>query len=287
MTWRDKVLALTSRAIVKQVLRLPLPWSVHRQAFRLVAPPLPVRGATFGMKDIAGVPCGMVTPTVVEGTLLWLHGGGFVLGSARSYVGLAAALARQSGYRVILPNYRLAPKHPFPAAPDDCLAVARVVASEGPFALGGDSAGGCLATVILSDLLRDGTPPRRLILASPVVDLDPERAVPDMSGELLFPLSILYRVARDYTRHADPKDPRVSPIYANVTGAPPTLIQCARGELLEGDTDALAARLRDGGADVTVQKTSGVPHVWQIFVDRTPKADRAVRRMADFLRGEA
>jgi monoterpene epsilon-lactone hydrolase len=284
MSWRDKALALASRALVKQVLRLPIPWSVHRQAFRLAAPRLPLRGASYEQTEIAGIRCGIVTPPGARGTLLWLHGGGFVLGTDRAYLGLAAALARQAGVRIILPNYRLAPEHPFPAGPDDCLAVARAVATEGPFALAGDSAGGCLAAVTLASLLRDGTPPTHLILASPVVDLDPKRPVPDTSGELLFPLSILYRVGRDYAGHADPKDPRVSPVHAEFKGAPPTLIQCARGEVLEGDTDAIAGRLRAGGAEVTVQKTSGVPHVWQLFAGRTPKADRAITRMADFLR---
>ncbi|CTQ50404.1 alpha/beta hydrolase [Jannaschia donghaensis] len=284
MTWRDRGLALVSRGVVKQVLRLPLPWSIHRQAFRLTAPTLPLPGVDYGSEDIAGVPCEVVTPPNPEGTLLWLHGGGFVLGSARSYSGMAAALARLSGYRIVLPNYRLAPEHPYPAAPDDCLAVARRLAVDGPFALGGDSAGGCLAVVTLADLLRDGTAPTCMILASPAGDLDPARAVPTASNELLFPLSVLYRVVAAYVGTADPRDPRVSPVHGEYAGGPPTLFQCAKGELLETDTDALADRLRAGGARVEVEKTEGVPHVWQLFAGRTPKADRAIARMADFLR---
>lgn len=283
MTWRDRALALVSRGVVKQVLRLPLPWSVHRRALDLFAPPLPLPGLDYARTEIAGVPCGIVTPPKVRGTLLWLHGGGFVLGTDRAYLNLCGALARAAGLRVILPNYRLAPEHPFPAGPEDCRAVARAVAAKGPFSLAGDSAGGCLALVTLADLLRDGTPPTHLLLASPAVDLDPDRPIPDMRGERLFPLSLLYRVGRDYAGHADPKDPRVSPIHAEFPGAPPTLIQCAKGEVLEGDTDAIADRLRAGGAPVEVQKTCGVPHVWQLFAGRTPKADRAVARMAAFL----
>lgn len=285
MTWRDRGLAMISRRVVRPVLRLPLPWAIHRQAFRLVAPRLPLRDVTYEKTVIAGVPCGIVTPPDPVGTLLWLHGGGFVMGSDRSYLGLAAALARASGRRIILPNYRLAPEHPFPAGPDDCVAVARAVADDGPFALAGDSAGGCLAAVTLADLLARGTSPTHVILASPVVDLDAGRAVPDMSREILFPLSVLYRVGRDYAGAADPQDPRVSPVRGTFPGAPPTLIQCAAGEALEGDSDAIAARLREGGAEVTVEKTEGVPHVWQLFVGKTPKADAAVARMAAFLRG--
>lgn len=283
MTWRDRALALSSRAVVKQLLRLPLPWTLHRQAFRLFAPSLPLPGLDYAQVEIAGVPCGVLTPPEPTGTLLWLHGGGFVLGTDRAYLNLCGALARLTGRRVILPNYRLAPEHAFPAAPDDCIAVARAVAKDGPFALAGDSAGGCLALVTLADLLRDGTPPTHLLLASPVVDLDPARPVPDTSGELLFPLSVLYRVGADYAGHADASDPRVSPIHAEFPGAPATLIQCAKGEVLEGDSDAIADRLRAGGASVEVQKTGGVPHVWQLFAGRTPKADAAVARMATFL----
>lgn len=284
MSWRDTALALAARGVAKPLLSLPLPWHVHRRALRFAEQQRPDEDITFVTTEIAGVPCGIVTPRTHHGTLLWLHGGGFVLGSARSYLPLASALARQSGRRVILPDYRLAPEHPFPAAPDDCLAVARELATQGPFALGGDSAGGCLAAAVLADLLRDGTPPTRLVLASPAADLDPARPTPDMRGEILFPKSLLYRMAGEYAGTADPLDPRLSPIHGSYPGAPPTLIQCARGEVLEGDADALADCFRAGGGSVEVEKTDGVPHDWQLFVGHTPKADRAVVRMTDFLR---
>ena len=219
------------------------------------------------------------------GSLLWLHGGGFVLGSAHSYARLALALAQRSGRRVILPEYRLAPEHPFPAGPDDCIAVARDLIAEGPLALGGDSAGGTLALTTLADLLADGTPPERVVLVSPAVDLDPSRQTPDTRGEMIFPLALLHRVARDYVGCADPRNPRVSPIHAVFDNSPPVLIQCATGEVLEADTDAIAEHLVRAGVSVEVQKTDGVPHVWQLFVGRTPKADHAVDAMAAFLRG--
>ena len=80
----------------------------------------------------------------------------------------------------------------------------------------------------------------------------------------------------------DPGDPRLSPVRADFTGAPPTLIQCAKGELLEGDSAAIAARLREAGADVTFERWSGVPHVWHFMAGSAPVADRAIARMADF-----
>lgn len=286
MSWRDRALVVICRGIVKPALTLPLPWALHRHAVRLLTPRTPqLDGMTVTRRTIAGIPCHVFAPMDAAGSLLWLHGGGFVLGSARSYARLALALAQRSGRRVILPEYRLAPEHPFPAGPDDCIAVARELIAEGPLALGGDSAGGTLALTTLADLLADGTPPERVVLVSPAVDLDPSRPTPDIRGEMIFPLALLHRVARDYVGCADPRDPRVSPIHAVFDNSPPVLIQCATGEVLEADTDAIAEHLVRAGVSVEVQKTDGVPHVWQLFVGRTPKADSAVDAMAAFLRG--
>ena len=284
-TWRDRALLLACRVSARPFLSLPLPWSVHRRAFLLTAPTLPRRpGLTVTATTIAGVPGRITAPEAPRGTILWLHGGGFVLGSSRGvYANLAAALARATNMRVVMPDYRLAPEHPFPAGPDDCLAVARALSAEGPLVLGGDSAGGCFALTTLAGLLACGTPPARVLLASPAVDLDPARPVPPAPGEVVLPVSMLRRVCRDYVGQADARDPRVSPIHADFTGAPPVLIQCARGEILEGDSDAIAERLRAAGAQVTVQKETGVPHVWQVFAGRTPKADRAIAAMAKSL----
>ncbi|WP_179379508.1 alpha/beta hydrolase [Jannaschia marina] len=284
MSWRDRALALGARFGVKPILSLPLPWAVHRQAFRLMGLRALPSEVEVAQKMVGGISCGIFTPPGSSGTLLWLHGGGFVLGSARSYATLASALALQSGRRVVVPDYRLAPEHPFPAAPDDCRDVAHALAAQGPFALGGDSAGGCLAVVTLAELLAEGMTPTHLVLVSPAADLDPDRPVPDTRDELLFPVSLLRRVGRDYAAGADPTDPRVSPVHADLDGAPPTLIHCAKGELLEEDTDALEERLRTGRAKVTVEKTAGVPHVWHLCVGRTPKADAAVARIGAFLR---
>lgn len=285
-SWRDRMLVQACRFGIKPVLALPLPWIVHRGAAHLLSPlPPGAADVSVARRDIGGVPCRVYTPKGATGVLLWLHGGGFVLGSSRGLYGsFATTLARRSGRRVILPDYRLAPEHPFPAAPDDCLAVAQAVAAEGAFALGGDSAGGNLALVTLAQLLALGAAPDRLLLASPAVDLDPDRVPPVDAEELVLPKRMLRRVVRDYLAGTDFRDPRVSPLFASFDGAPPVLIQCAERELLAGDTDAIATHLARAGAEVTVQKERDVPHVWQLFAGRTPKADRAVDAMVDFLR---
>ncbi|CTQ32907.1 alpha/beta hydrolase [Jannaschia rubra] len=284
MTWRDRALVALCRRLVKPALAVPVPWPVLRQAFHLVAPPTSGDcDVRMDRSDIAGVSCGVFTPRDAEGILVWLHGGGFILGSSRSYAGLARALARRTGRRVIVPDYRLAPENPFPAGHDDCIAVVRGIAAGGPFALGGDSAGGTLALTTLAALLPERAGPERLILASPAVDLNPGRPAPDGRDDILFPIATLRRIARTYVAENDPSDPRISPIHARFDGAPPVLIQCAEGEILEEDADLIAERLRSFGAAVEMQKTGGVPHVWQLFADRTPKADSAVAAMAEFL----
>ena len=285
MTWRDGAVLAACRWGLRPALALPVPWTWHRRAMALVAPRRATRqDVRVETAAIAGIPARVFAPPAPRGTLLWLHGGGFVLGSSQTYAPLAATLAHLTGRRVIVPDYRLAPEHPFPAAPDDCLAVARAVAAEGPFALGGDSAGGTLALATLATLLADGTPPERLILVSPAVDLDPARPMPPDRREALLPVGMLRRVQRDYIGPADPRDPRLSPIHARFDGAPPALIQCARGELLEHDAEAIADRLRAAGTAVALEPESGVPHTWHLFTGLSPKADAALARIAEFLR---
>ena len=284
-TWRDRALALSARYGARPFLALPVPWQVQRLGMNLSAPrPLRMPGQSEVPGRIGGVPCLTVAPEVPRGTLIWLHGGAFVLGSPRNYRSLAHGLAARSGWRVILPDYRLAPEHPFPAGLEDCVAAIRAQAAEGAFALGGDSAGGTLALASLGLLLPEGVRPTHLVLASPACDLRLDRPPPDACDEMLLPQRLLRRAARDYLAGADPTDPRASPINARFDGAPPTLIQAARGEWLERDADAIAERLRSFGAPVRVEKETGVPHVWQLAVGRTPKADRAVDSMAAFLR---
>ena len=285
MTWRERAVIHGCRWGVRPLLALPVPWTLHRRAFELGTPSAArLPGVAVERTRVGAVPCRIVRPEAgAAGTILWLHGGGFVMGSSGGvYLAFGAALAGATGRRVVLPDYRLAPEDPFPAAPDDTLAVARALAAEGPFALGGDSAGGTLAMVTLAGMLADEAAPERVVLASPAADLDPARPVPRGHREMMLPVAMLRRVARDYAGAADPRDPRLSPIHGDYAGAPPVLIQCARGEILEGDADALAARLRAVGASVTLEKEAGVPHVWQLFAGLAA-ADRAMASIAAFL----
>ena len=279
----DRYRAAAARWVDRPVLALPLPIRAHRALFEAQArlnaraPALDVRWET-----VAGVRCRVATPPRAARRLLYLHGGGFVIGSPGAYAGLTDRLARMAGAEVVAPDYRLAPEHPFPAPVDDCVAVAR--AMEGPFHLAGDSAGGALALAVLQDLCARGTPPLSVALISPAVDLDAGRPTPEDHDEMLLPERFLRRCVAAYAGGADPADPRLSPIHGRYPGCPPVHVELSAREVLEGDGLAIAERLRAEGAEVAVARTGGVPHVFHLAAGRSPEAERGLRRIARALR---
>jgi epsilon-lactone hydrolase len=223
--------------------------------------------------------------------LLFLHGGGFEMGSLRSDGELAARLGRASGMRVLFPEYRLAPEHPFPAAIDDVqaawywLGTSQDLAS-GSMAVAGDSAGGGLAVALLV-ALRDADQPRpaAAVLMSPTVDLTSsgasmtERADQD-------PIStpaLLRQLAADYLAGADPKTPLASPLFAALAGLPPLLVLAGTADLLLSDSERLATAATEAGVDVRLQIGDGLPHVYPILLG-TPEAAEATDQIGKFLR---
>jgi monoterpene epsilon-lactone hydrolase len=223
--------------------------------------------------------------------LLFLHGGGFELGSLRSDGELAARLGRASGMRVLFPEYRLAPEHPFPAAIDDVLAAWHWLRAErglsaSSIAVAGDSAGGGLATALLV-ATRDAAQalPAAAVLMSPTVDLTSsgvsmtERASQDPFSTP----AMLRQFAAGYLAGADPRSPLASPLFASLTGLPPLLIQVGTADLLLSDSERLAAAAAKAGVDVTLEVGEGLPHVYPILLG-TPEAAEATERSGKFLR---
>jgi epsilon-lactone hydrolase len=223
--------------------------------------------------------------------LLFLHGGGYELGSLRSDGELAARLGRASGMRVLFPEYRLAPEHPFPAAVDDVLAAWRWLRTDQhrsarSLAVAGDSAGGGLAVALLVATRDAGqSSPAAAALMSPTVDLTSsgasmtERADQD-------PIStpaMLRQFAADYLAGADPKAPLASPLFASLAGLPPLLIQVGTADLLLSDSERLAAAAAEAGVDVTLEVGQGLPHVYQLLLG-TPEAAEATEQIGTFLR---
>jgi acetyl esterase/lipase len=242
--------------------------------------------------EIAGLPAEWITPPDYDDRIiLYLHGGAYTVGSCASHRGLVGHIAQAGRARLLLPEYRLAPEHPFPAALDDAVKVYRALLDEGmtpeSLVLAGDSAGGGLTLSTLVALRDQGDPlPAAAVLISPWTDLA-------ASGE-----SIQSRAAKDpwlradrvaqtaahYHAHVDPRDPRVSPLYADLHGLPPLLIQVGDHEILLCDSTRLAERAEDAGVDVTLEVWEGMWHVWHIMVGWMPESQIAIDRIGRFVR---
>ncbi|MEM6478290.1 MAG: alpha/beta hydrolase fold domain-containing protein [Pseudomonadota bacterium] len=289
--WRDRAIAWGARNVVRRALSAPPHWPSHRRGFAMAGRMRQLaaaRGVRY--RSIALGPRGAleISPEAPERRLIWVHGGGFVVGAPETHLAMLTHLARAANALIIAPRYRHAPEDPFPAAVDDIEAASREAmawrADVGQAALGGDSAGGCLALVALAHLLARGQTPEALLLYSPATIVDPERPVPE-ADDLLFPESVLHDLGKVYAGDEDPKNPRLSPIHGDYRGAPRTLIQCVCGEYLEEDSDALAAHLAGFNVPVRLEKVNGMPHVWQFMAGSSPLADAAIARSAQFLKG--
>jgi len=228
------------------------------------------------------------TTTAPTTTLLYLHGGGFIGCSARTHRPITAALALQ-GLRVFVPDYRLAPEHPFPAAPQDAMAVylaLRADAATQRLGVAGDSAGGNLALGLMLALRDAGEPlPDAAALFSPATDLSggsPSITL-NAARDPMFPGPALKHFADAYLQGADPTQPLASPLFGDFTGLPPLLLHVGESECLRDDALRLASKAREAGVSVELQVFPVVPHVWQ-NLHQLPEARRSIAAAAHFLR---
>ncbi|MHA3700837.1 alpha/beta hydrolase [Jatrophihabitans sp. YIM 134969] len=225
------------------------------------------------------------------GTVLYFHGGVFALGSAADSVGLAADLARRAQVRVVTVDYRLAPEHPHPAAPDDALAAYRGLLDSGvdpaTVTIAGESAGGNLAAVTLVNIRDAGLPmPSAGLLMSPWVDLavSGASATSKAADDPALTADALRVRARDYLRGTDPAAPTVNPVHADLRGLPPLLVQVGTHEILLDDAIRLAGRAAADDVTVVLDVTAGVPHVFQAFAAVLDEGAAALDRAAGFVR---
>ncbi len=240
-----------------------------------------------------GVPAHWLTAPGAESgrVLLFLHGGGYELGSLRSDGELAARLGRASGMRVLFPEYRLAPEHPFPAAIDDALAAWHWLRTDQELsarslAVAGASAGGGLCVALLTAARDAGEAlPAAAVLMSPTVDLTSSGAsmTERVDQDPFSTPALLRQLASDYLAGADPKTPLASPLFASPAGLPPLLIQVGTADLLLSDSERLAAAAAGAGVDVTLKVGEGLPHVYPIMLG-TPEAAEATEQTGRFLR---
>jgi len=232
-----------------------------------------------------------VPGTTTDGVIVYFHGGFFAIGSAADSVGLASDLARKARMPVVTVDYRLAPEHPYPAAPDDAMAVYLGLLDSGQdvakVALAGESAGAGLAVVTLAAIARAGLPqPASAVLMSPWADLagtgDSMKTKADVDPVIT--ADAVHVRARDYLGGADAADPAVSPVYARLAGLPPLLIQAGSHEILLDDAIRLAARAASDDVAVTLEVVPGVPHVFQAFAAVLDEGEAALTRAGAFLR---
>lgn len=223
-------------------------------------------------------------------TLLYLHGGSFAFRFPRAHAAFAARLCRRLGARALIPDYRLAPEHPYPAAPDDCHATYRWLLARGGDAHGvvllGDSAGGNLALVTLGRAQRAGEAlPACAVLLSPAVDctLDSHSMVDNEDRDPMFRLRNLLVLRRCYV--PSPQlytHPDVSPLFADFAGFPPLFLQAGSSEMLRDEAIRTAHKAHAAGVDVEMELWPETPHAFQML-SFLPESDLAMAQIAKFV----
>jgi epsilon-lactone hydrolase len=232
-----------------------------------------------------------VTPEAGDATatVLYFHGGGYCFCSTDTHRALIGHVAHYSGARCFAPNYRLAPEHRHPAAIEDAVAVYRALLADGVaperLFLAGDSAGGGLAMATLLELRQAGDPlPRAAVLMSPWVDLACEGESIDRNGDDYLGRRVLEMFAGYYLGDTDPRTPSASPVYADLAGLPPLLIQAGGAETLLSESRRLAERAAAAGVEVELRVFDGAVHVFQAFAPFVPEATEALREIGRFVR---
>ena len=298
-------MSLAQMALLKRILQagentVELPLARMRENFETFACRFPgIDGVEAIPIELGGVPAEKVVVHDADegelgarrGAILYLHGGGFVTGSAKSHRMLAARLARAAGATAYVLDYRLAPEHPFPAALEDTLAAWEALGNlqavsniAGPLALAGDSAGAGLAIVAASRLAANARPlPVAMALFSPWADLTGCASV-DRHEDPMVRRSGLLKMASFFLGERDPRDPAISPLYTDLRGLPPVYLQVGGADALYDDSVALAERLRDQDVAVELEVWPGMIHLWQLFASRLEEGAASLEKAGFFLK---
>ena len=287
------VMRAGARQLGRRCLDPALPWRVQRtRLHQLTRPVLLPRGTTVTQQAMGGVPAEVVSARASGRpmTVVHFHGGGYCIGSPRTLRGWAAHLSAQAGCRVVLPEYRLAPEHPHPAALEDARAVLAALAdgdAPGPVVVSGDSAGGGLALAVLLSMRDEGLElPAGCILLSPWLDLGRDRrADPGLvRQDVLLTPEWLDACAHAYAAPEAWADHSVSPLLAAHSGLPPLLIQAGTSEQLAPDAELLAASASAAGTDVTYTRWPRMWHDFALQPGLLAAADSALAQAAWFVR---
>ncbi len=239
-----------------------------------------------------GVPGEWIIPegAETEHIILYLHGGSYSAGSSHSHRALAGNIAYAAKARALTIDYRLAPEHPYPAALEDALAAYEWLiekhAKPEQITVAGDSAGGGLTIALLVALReRDIPMPASAVVLSPWTDLTASGESWQTNAEADYVINgeSLRVSAQLYLDSADPRDPLASPVYANLAGLPPLLIQVGSDEILLSDSTHLAEHARRADVDVTLEIWDGMQHVWHFAANLVPEARQAIEKIGEFI----
>ena len=257
---------------------------------RLVGSPTP---ASVVDVDAGGVPCEMAIADVATSATatLYLHGGGYVIGSARTHRELAKRLSAATGGAVLTPDYRLAPENPFPAAVEDAVSAYEWLLDQGrapeTLSIAGDSAGGGLAVAALLSLRDRWLPmPSCAACLSPWVDM--EGLGGSMSGRAALDPMVqrdgLLAMAERYLAGENPRNPLAAPLYADLSGLPPLLIQVGTRETLYDDAARLANLANRAEVSTRFEPWREMIHVWHLFAPMLDEGARAIESVGAFIR---
>jgi acetyl esterase/lipase len=286
-SWQSSLLNPILKFQVKRKLGKATSAADVRKAFG--APLPPPRGAKYTPDNIGGI-AGEWTQAggVAAGTILYLHGGGYMACSPKTHRPITAAYALR-GIKVFTPDYRLAPEHPFPAAIDDALAAYKGLLALGTppakLAISGDSAGGGLALALLLAIKAEGLAmPSSTLAFSPWTDLAITGATiqSNLARDSMLHGNTMKDGAGFYLGGADPLNPLASPLYGDLAGLPPLFITVGEAEVLRDDATRFAAKATAAGVQVQIKIWDNMPHVWQLFQFLLPEARAAMDEAASF-----
>jgi epsilon-lactone hydrolase len=226
--------------------------------------------------------------------ILYLHGGGYVIGSINTHRAMAGMLSRAAASRVLVIDYRLAPEHPFPAAVEDSVAAYKWLVAQGiapaKIVVAGDSAGGGL-TVATLVAIRDQNlkSPAAGVCLSPWIDMEAigDSMTTKAGEDPMVQKGPLIGMAKHYLAGKDPRTPLAAPLYADLAGLPPLLIQVGTSETLLDDSTRLAERARKAGVKVTYEPYEKMIHVFQIFAPILDEGKDAIEKIGAFVKAQA
>jgi monoterpene epsilon-lactone hydrolase len=251
----------------------------------------PWPGQLHRSTELGGVPCDYfeLPGNRPDRVLLYLHGGGFVIHIPKVYAGFLGRLAGAIHANIWMPDYRLAPEHPFPAGPDDCLAAYRGLLDKGiapeNIVVMGDSAGGCLTLATLQQARLQGLPmPAAAVTLSAVSETGTpsSTAIANSRKDAMFNISSMMLFRRHYIQNANPLDAKASPYYGSFEGFPPLLMFASSSEMLLADTVSTARRAAFQGVQVQAQIWQSMIHVWPVF-HQLPESGQALQTISGFI----